>query len=386
MFKKIIIHKYGGKSLSNIENIKKISIFIKNHYKNSYKICVVVSAILNVTDNLIKLSKQLSNNPVNRELDMLLSCGEKQSISLLSISLNNIDVPTVSLTGSQAGIFTTNNHIDSKIIFIKNERLVFELGLNKVVIIAGFQGISINREITTLGRGGSDITAVAISISLCAIKCEIYTDIQGIYCIDPKIVNNNYLFNNLNYSEAIFSSCYGFKILNGNSVFLAKNNNLLVGSYGTNFFKNGTFLSSFKTNFFSFNNFFCFSYEKNFVLVKIESLEVFLFFLFFIKILNINFKQFFFYSNSFFLLISTSYEYLCKFFFLIIIFFFKNVTILSLKYKNNISNFNYFFLFFFNSLIYKQVKFLLLNYNSFKINFIIFTEDIFFLFKSISFF
>ncbi len=176
---RLIVQKYGGATLSDPDKIKKIAQRIFNLYQSGGKIVVVVSAMGQTTNQLIELAHQVSKRPPLRELDMLLSVGERISMALLSMALNDLGCPAISFTGSQAGILTDDAHINANIIDVKAFRVEEALKENKVVILAGFQGVSQKtKEITTLGRGGSDITAVAVAGYLKAERCEILKDVD----------------------------------------------------------------------------------------------------------------------------------------------------------------------------------------------------------------
>jgi len=184
--KSLVIQKYGGSSLATPTHIKRVAKKIALKKKDGYRLVIVGSAMGNATDELLKLSKEVSDKPSTRELDMLLSSGERISMSLLSMALHMLGVESISFTGSQSGIVTNTDHTHAKILEIKGERIKEALELDKVVIIAGFQGVSTEKEVTTLGRGGSDVTAVALAGSLGAERCEFYKDVDGLYTKDPK--------------------------------------------------------------------------------------------------------------------------------------------------------------------------------------------------------
>ena len=176
------------------------------------KVVVIVSAMGNTTDSLIKKAHQISKNPSPREMDILLSTGELVSSTLLSIALNSLKIPAISLSGSQAGIQTDINHGKARINSINPKRIFNELKKNKVVIIAGFQGTSLLEETTTLGRGGSDTTAVAIAASLNTDQCEIYTDVDGIFTADPRLVPKAQLLHQIAFEEMLEFASYGAKM------------------------------------------------------------------------------------------------------------------------------------------------------------------------------
>ena len=205
----IIVQKYGGSSVANSELIHHVATKIKSV---SGKKIIVVSAMGNSTDDLIDLAGTISNNPNKREMDLLLSTGELVSSALLSIALNEINVPSISLTGYQAGIETNDIYGQAKIKNINIKRIETELKTHEVVIVAGFQGITENEDITTLGRGGSDTTAVGLAIALKAKRCEIYTDVKGIYSADPNIVKNAKKIEEIGYEEMLELANLGAKM------------------------------------------------------------------------------------------------------------------------------------------------------------------------------
>ncbi|MFS8579777.1 MAG: aspartate kinase, partial [Novibacillus thermophilus] len=183
----IVVQKFGGTSVGSIERIRKVAERVKGTRNEGHQCVVVVSAMGKSTDELIEMAKQLSPSPPEREVDMLLTTGEQVSISLLTIALQELDVPTRSLTGWQAGIETDEVFGKARITSIQTDRLRPYLDAGEVLVVAGFQGQSPRREITTLGRGGSDTTAVALAAALEADYCEIYTDVAGVFTADPRI-------------------------------------------------------------------------------------------------------------------------------------------------------------------------------------------------------
>ena len=205
----VIVQKYGGSSVANSELIKHVAAKIK---RVSGKKIIVVSAMGNSTDELIDLAGTLSQNPNKREMDLLLSTGELVSSALLSIALNEINVTSISLTGHQAGIETNDIYGQANIKNINIKRIEIELKNHDVIIVAGFQGITENKDITTLGRGGSDTTAVGLAIALKAKRCEIYTDVTGIYSADPNIVKNAKKIEEISYEEMLELANLGAKM------------------------------------------------------------------------------------------------------------------------------------------------------------------------------
>lgn len=220
----IVVQKFGGSSVENTEKLFNICKHITKEYDNNNKVIVVVSAQGNTTDNLIKEAKKIDEKLENkRELDVLLSVGEQITISKLAMCLKKIGYDAISLTGWQIPIKTNNIYGNADIIKINLDRVIKELSSNKIVIIAGFQGINEeSSDITTLGRGGSDTTAVAIAAALKADKCDIYKDVDGIYNLDPKTNNNAFKYDTISYDEMLNLSNNGAKVLHNKSVELAK--------------------------------------------------------------------------------------------------------------------------------------------------------------------
>jgi aspartate kinase len=224
----VIVQKYGGSSLSDIEKIKKVASLIANVKKAGYKVAVVVSAMGKTTDSLIESAKKLSHEPPGREIDMLLSTGERISMSLLCIALNELGVKALSLTGSQAGVITNDRHTDARVIEIRPFRIQDELEQGNVVVVGGFQGVSYKRDITTLGRGGSDTSAVALAAALNAERCEIYSDIDGVYSADPSIIKDAKHLPEISYQQMQEMSMAGAKVLNAQAVEYAKNAGITI--------------------------------------------------------------------------------------------------------------------------------------------------------------
>jgi aspartate kinase len=208
----LIVRKYGGTSLDSIDKIKDIALKTKNDIKSNKKIVLVVSAMGKSTDELLRKAELISKNPSNRELDLLMSSGEIISSSLMAIALEDIGVQSKSLTGFQAGIDTNSSFGHAEIQSINNTRIKEEINNNNTLVIAGFQGYNEDFEITTLGRGGSDTTAVAITASIGASICEIYTDVKGIYTADPNIIKSAKKLNFLPYEDMLELANYGAKM------------------------------------------------------------------------------------------------------------------------------------------------------------------------------
>lgn len=210
----LVVQKYGGSSLATPDKIKALAKRIIERYDSGDKLVIVVSAMGGTTNNLEAKANELSSNPDPREVDMLISIGERESISLMAIAINAMRPGlAVSFTGSQIGLITDNNHRNARILEIKGDRLVDALNKGKIPIIAGFQGVSIDKQITTLGRGGSDTTAVAVTAALKADACEIYSDVVGVYSADPKICDSPVLIKELNYETMLTISSLGAKVL-----------------------------------------------------------------------------------------------------------------------------------------------------------------------------
>ena len=218
---KIIVQKYGGSSISTPEKIIKVAKRILERAEMGKAIAVVVSAMGDTTDRLIEMAKDISPNPPYREMDMLMATGEQVSIALLSMAINNLGGTSVSLTGAQSGIVTDGRHRNAKIKKVKIERIMNLFKEGKVVIVAGFQGISSESEITTLGRGGSDTSAAALAAALNADCCEILTDVEGVYTADPNIVNNAAKLNYISYEEMLEFAGSGAKVLHPRAVEIA---------------------------------------------------------------------------------------------------------------------------------------------------------------------
>ncbi|MDR3626166.1 MAG: aspartate kinase [Ignavibacteriaceae bacterium] len=233
----IIVQKYGGSSVADPEKIKKIAQLISNVKKEGYDVAVVVSAMGKTTDSLIELAKQVSSEPPKREMDMLLSTGERVTMSLLCMALNSLGIDAVSLTGSQAGIITNDRHNDARVIEVRPFRVFDELDRGRVVVVGGFQGVSYRRDITTLGRGGSDTSAVALAAALNAERCEIYSDVDGVYSADPSVVKDAKHLPEISYEQMQEMSEAGAKVLNAQAVQFAKESKIAI--YARSTFKQG---------------------------------------------------------------------------------------------------------------------------------------------------
>lgn len=213
--------KFGGTSVGNVGRIRHVAGVIADACENG-KVIVVVSAMGGTTDYLMKLAKQCSPSPLKRELDLLLSTGEQVSISLLTMALNDLDVKAKSLTGPQLGIFTENNHTNARIVDIKADLINNHLKNNDALVVAGFQGVNEEGDVTTLGRGGSDTTAVALAAQTNATICDIYTDVDGIYTTDPGLVPEASLIKSISYAEVLEMARLGAKVIHSRAVELAR--------------------------------------------------------------------------------------------------------------------------------------------------------------------
>ena len=225
----LIVQKFGGTSVANTESLQIVAQRIIECKNNGNDVVVVPSAMGSSTDELITLAHELSPKPSPREMDMLLSAGERITMSLLSIHLNSLGYKSISLTGSQAGIITSSRHGKAEIEEITGERVREGLSLGNIVIVAGFQGFNRDtREITTLGRGGSDATAVALAAALGAERCEIFTDVDGVFTADPRVVNDAKLIDEITYEEMLEMASTGAGVLMARSVEFGRRYNIPI--------------------------------------------------------------------------------------------------------------------------------------------------------------
>ncbi|MDT8859464.1 aspartate kinase [Alkalihalobacillus sp. MEB130] len=218
-----IVQKYGGTSVGSVERIQHVATRVEKAVLEGHELVVVVSAMGKSTDELVSLANQITDNPSKREMDMLLTTGEQVTISLLSMALQARGIEAISLTGWQAGMKTEASHGNARIEAIDNGRIEKELAQGKVVIVAGFQGLSPDGEITTLGRGGSDTTAVALAASLKASRCDIYTDVTGVFTTDPRFVKKARKLHSISYDEMLEMANLGAGVLHPRAVEFAKN-------------------------------------------------------------------------------------------------------------------------------------------------------------------
>lgn len=218
----LIVQKYGGTSVGSLDRMRNVAARIKRTRDAGNQVVAVVSAMSGVTDGLIKMAKDLSNNPCERELDVLLATGEQQSIALVTLALRELGIDAVSITGSQAGIHTTGSHTRGRILNMDPTLMRGFLDEGKTLVVAGFQGITPAGMIHTLGRGGSDLTAIAVAASLKADVCQILTDVDGVYTCDPRVVKNARKLPEISYDEMLEMASSGSKVMQSRSVEFAK--------------------------------------------------------------------------------------------------------------------------------------------------------------------
>ncbi len=218
----LIIQKYGGTSVGSLDRIRNVATRMKRTRDEGNQVVAVVSAMSGMTDNLIKMAKEISENPSERELDVLLATGEQQSIALLAIALHEIGVDAASITGGQAGIHTTGSHTRGRILNMDPSLMQAFLDAGKSLVVAGFQGVTPDGMIHTLGRGGSDLTAIAVAAALKADVCQILTDVDGVYTCDPRIVKNARKLPEISYDEMLEMASSGSKVMQSRSVEFAK--------------------------------------------------------------------------------------------------------------------------------------------------------------------
>jgi len=238
----LIVQKYGGSSVADAEKIRNVARRIVETREEGNEVVVAISAMGDTTDELIRLARQINPQPQERELDVLLSTGEIVSSTLLAMALHRLGYKAVSLSGAQAGIETDANHSRARILRIEPKRIASELERGNVVIVAGFQGITEDRDVTTLGRGGSDTTAVALAVSLNAQMCQLYTDVDGVYTADPRLVPEASRLKEIGYEEMLELATYGAKVIHPRAVELGElyNMPILVASSFSN--KPGTII------------------------------------------------------------------------------------------------------------------------------------------------
>ena len=229
----IVVQKYGGSSVADVSKIRQVADRVMRTRREGHDVCVVVSAMGDTTDELLALAKQVSPNPDRRELDMLLTAGERISMALLSMAIRELGGDAISFTGSQSGIITNDRHVDARIIEVRPVRVQDELANGRIVVIAGYQGVSYRREVTTLGRGGSDTTAVAMAAALGAEYCEICSDVDGVYTADPRVVPEAKRIATLSYEETQELAESGARVLNAQAVEFAKEKGIAIFARAT---------------------------------------------------------------------------------------------------------------------------------------------------------
>src|SRR2546425_1193927 len=229
----IVVQKYGGSSVADVAKLKQVADRVVRTRRSGHELVVVVSAMGDTTDDLLGLAKQVSPNPDRRELDMLLTAGERISMALLSMAIRELGGDAISFTGSQSGIITNDRHVDARIIEVRPVRVQDELARGRIVVIAGYQGVSYRREVTTLGRGGSDTTAVAMAAALGAEYCEICSDVEGVYTADPRVVPAARRIGTLSYEETQELAESGAKVLNAQAVEFAKEKGIAIYARAT---------------------------------------------------------------------------------------------------------------------------------------------------------
>ena len=218
----LMVKKFGGTSVADKDRIFNVATRCIQDYKKGNKIVLVLSAMGKFTDDLISLANQITQDKSKREMDMLYTVGEQISVSLMAMAFESLGVPAISLNAFQVGIYTDGNYGDAKITHIETNRIEKELAENKIVIVTGFQGIDENYNYTTLGRGGSDTTAVALAAALNADSCEIYTDVDGVYTSDPRVDKNAVKYQSISYSKMLELSNNGARVLHNKCVEMAR--------------------------------------------------------------------------------------------------------------------------------------------------------------------
>lgn len=238
----IIVQKYGGSSVANIDRIKNVAKRVVETKKKGNSVVVVVSALGDTTDELYDLAQELTKKPPEREMDMLLATGEQVSGALLSMAIQALGQDAISFTGAQVGILTDSTYTKAKIVDVKSKRIIDEFKKDRIVIVAGFQGMTEDQDITTLGRGGSDTTAVALAAELKAKVCEIYTDVDGVYTADPGVVPDARKLAVISFDEMLEMSASGVQVLQLRSVEYARNYNVLLHVRSSFVKANGTLI------------------------------------------------------------------------------------------------------------------------------------------------
>lgn len=240
----LIVQKFGGTSVADADRMRAVAEQVAYTRRQGHQLVVVVSAMGKETDSLIALANQVSRTQPARELDMLLTIGERKSMALLCMALADLECPAVSFTGSQAGIITDTSHGRAKIVEVKGDRIAEALAAGKVCVVAGFQGVSTEREITTLGRGGSDTTAVALAAAFGADVCEIYTDVTGVFSADPRIVPTAHKLARISFEEMLEMAATGGRVLALRSVEFARNHDVALHVRSSFTWEPGTWVTS----------------------------------------------------------------------------------------------------------------------------------------------
>ncbi|MCX5778619.1 MAG: aspartate kinase [Elusimicrobia bacterium] len=240
----LVVMKFGGSSVADADKMKKVAARVIDKKKQGNRVVVVVSAPGDMTDDLIAMCEKITATPDDRELDMLLSTGEQVSIALLSMAIKKMGQSVISLTGPQAGIYADTTHTKARIIKIIPTKILKELSRRKIVVVAGFQGINPNDDIATLGRGGSDLTAVALAAALKADFCEIYTDVAGVYTTDPRVVADARKIHYISYEEMLEMAGTGAQVMQGRSIEVGKKNKVDIHVRSTFSPADGTIITS----------------------------------------------------------------------------------------------------------------------------------------------
>ena len=222
----LIVQKFGGSSVADAERIFRVAEIITDTYQAGNQVCVVLSAQGDTTDDLIEKAQEINPDASRREMDMLLACGEQMSIALMAMAIEKLGFPVVSLCGWQVGMNTDTNHSGARIKKVECDRVRDELDQKRIVLVAGFQGVDRHGDVTTLGRGGSDTTAVALAVALGADLCQIYTDVDGVYTCDPRVVPEAHKLDEITYDEMLELASMGAQVLHNRSVELAKSYNV----------------------------------------------------------------------------------------------------------------------------------------------------------------
>src|SRR6187401_1204000 len=229
----IVVQKYGGSSVADVARLRYVAERVMQTARRGHQVVVVVSAMGDTTDELLAMAKQVSPNPERRELDMLLTAGERIAMALLSIAIRDLGGDAISFTGSQSGIITNDRHVDAHIVEVRPFRVLDELARGRIVVVAGYQGVSYRKEVTTLGRGGSDTTAVAMAAAVDAEYCEICSDVDGVYSADPRVVPAAHRIGTLSYEETQEMAEAGAKVLNAQAVEFAKERGIAIYARAT---------------------------------------------------------------------------------------------------------------------------------------------------------